>query len=92
MKARPPSLVVYTTELLATPDSLGDTPLASPTTRRTKLHQFSPREVADELCLLDAELLRRIATTELEGGAWMKKDKVASYIRQLCDLVTVDVT
>ncbi len=43
-----------------------------------KLHSFNPREVAEELCLLDAELLRKIAPSELEGGVWMKKDKVCS--------------
>ena len=41
-----------------------------------KLHQFNPRDVADELSILDAEMLRQIDPKELEGGAWMKKDKV----------------
>ena len=41
-----------------------------------KLHQFSPKEVAEELSLMDAELLRKIAPEELENGAWMKRDKV----------------
>jgi len=41
-----------------------------------KLHGFSARAVAEELALLDASLLRMIKTSELENGAWMKKDKV----------------
>ncbi len=49
---------------------------ASDSLPNKKLHQFNPCEVADELCLLDADLLRRILHTELEGGVWMKKDKV----------------
>ena len=40
------------------------------------LHSFAPREVAGELALLDAGLLRLIKTSELEDGVWMKKDKV----------------
>ena len=34
------------------------------------------RQVAEELLLWDAEMLRKIAPLELEGGAWMKKNKV----------------
>ena len=45
-----------------------------------KLHQFSPKEVAEELTLMDAELLRKIASEELENGAWMKRDKVGQYL------------
>ena len=41
-----------------------------------KLHQFNPRDVASELSILDAEMIRQIGPGELEGGAWMKKDKV----------------
>ena len=43
---------------------------------RKKLLCYPPREVAQELCLMDAELLRKIQPEELEHGAWMKKDKV----------------
>lgn len=44
------------------------------------LHSFAPKEVADELSLLDAGLLRMIKTSELENGVWMKKDKVGHNI------------
>ena len=43
---------------------------------RKKLLYYPPREVAQELCLMDAELLRKIQPEELVHGAWMKKDKV----------------
>ena len=42
-----------------------------------KLHEYSSREVAEELCLIDSELLRKIDTNELRNGAWMKKEKVS---------------
>ena len=41
-----------------------------------RLHSYQPQEVAEELCLMDAELLRKIGPKELENGAWMKQDKV----------------
>lgn len=43
-----------------------------------KLHTFPAKEVADEMTLLDARLLRLIKSSELEDGVWMKKDKVFS--------------
>lgn len=49
---------------------------SSPVAMKTKLHHYSPQEVAEELCLIDAELLRKIRPEELEKGAWMKNDKV----------------
>jgi hypothetical protein len=49
--------------------SVGDPP-------RRKLNEYKSREVAEELCLMDSELLRKIDTAELQNGAWMKKDKV----------------
>ena len=49
--------------------SVGDPP-------RRKLNEYRGREVAEELCLMDSELLRKIDTAELQNGAWMKKDKV----------------
>ena len=49
--------------------SIGDPP-------RRKLNEYRSREVAEELCLMDSELLRKIDTAELQNGAWMKKDKV----------------
>lgn len=49
-----------------------------------KLHSFAAKEVAGELSLLDAGLLRMIKTSELENGVWMKKDKVG---QKRCDPV-----
>lgn len=46
----------------------------SPTPK--KLHQYSSQDVAEMLTLVDAELLRRIEPSELQNGAWMKKDEV----------------
>ena len=43
---------------------------------RKKLNEYRSREVAEELCLMDSELLRKIEPAELQNGAWMKKDKV----------------
>ena len=43
---------------------------------RRKLNEYRSREVAEELCLMDSELLRKIEPAELQNGAWMKKDKV----------------
>ena len=40
------------------------------------LHLFTTTEIAEELALQDAELLRRIAPTEIRNGAWMDKKKV----------------
>ena len=51
---------------------------------RRRLNEYSSREVAEELCLMDSELLRRIDPGELQNGAWMKKDKVC--IRDQCVL------
>lgn len=48
-----------------------------------RLHSFTAKEVAAELTLLDAGLLRMIKTSELEDGVWMKKNKVCF---QLLDL------
>ena len=44
--------------------------------KNKKLHHLPPREVAEELTLMDAELLRKIQPSELEDGAWMDKTKV----------------
>ena len=52
-----------------------------------KLFSYNAREVAEELCLLDAELLRKIGPSELEGGVWMKKDKVLSNYYQLIIII-----
>lgn len=41
-----------------------------------RLHAFPAKEVGGELTLIDASLLRKIKTSELEDGVWMKKDKV----------------
>ena len=45
-----------------------------------KLNDYSSRDVAEELCLIDSELLRKIDPNELQNGAWMKKEKVVLTI------------
>jgi len=75
-KHRPPSLKIVDNGRF---DSVSDSPLFSPTVPpsvKTKLHHWPSREVANELCVMDAELIRSIKPEELEGGAWMKEDKV----------------
>lgn len=57
---------------------------ADPPANLPKLHTFQAKEVADEMTLLDAGLLRMIKTSELEDGVWMKKDKVKSHRSSLC--------
>ncbi len=54
-----------------------------------KLHQQSPKDLAEELTLLDAELLRKINSQEVENGAWMDKTKKVHYyyIIFLCYLI-----
>ena len=42
-----------------------------------KLSSFPAKQVAEEMTLLDASLLRMIKASELENGVWMKKDKVS---------------
>ena len=42
----------------------------------TRLHLYNSLEVAQELSILDGELLRKIDPEELRNGAWMKKNKV----------------
>ena len=41
-----------------------------------RLHQFSAKGVAQELCRLDSVLLRKICPKELKDAAWTKKNKV----------------
>ena len=43
-----------------------------------KLYLYGSREVAEELSVMDSELLRKINPEELQNGAWMKKDKVGT--------------
>ena len=43
-----------------------------------RLHSFPAKEVAEEMTLMDAGLLRMIKTSELEDGVWMKKEKVCA--------------
>ena len=74
-----PSLILYTNQLIDDPVSRS----ARSSRRSIKVHQFRPREVADELSLMDAELLRKICPEELEGCAWMKHDK-ASLLAVAC--------
>ena len=42
------------------------------------LHLFTAVEIAEELALRDAELLRRIGPAEIHDGAWMHKNKVGT--------------
>ena len=51
--------------------SVGEICVESDTLR---LHQYRSREVAEELCLMDGEILRKIDPAELHNGAWMKKE------------------
>ena len=39
-----------------------------------KLYQYSSKEVAEELTLIDAELIRGIGPEEVQNEAWMKKE------------------
>ena len=41
-----------------------------------RLHQLPAIDVAEELTLMDAALLRRIRAEELKDGSWMNKEKV----------------
>ena len=50
-----------------------------------KLYLYSSLEVAEELCVMDGELLRKIDPEELSNGAWMKKNKV----RKNCPIITL---
>lgn len=43
------------------------------------LHLFTPSEVAEELALRDAEMLRRITPEEIRDGAWMHEDKASMH-------------
>ncbi len=52
-------------------------PHLGPPNMSSSLAQQPPRDVAAELGAMDAELLRKISPSELEGGAWMKADKVS---------------
>ena len=52
--------------------SVGDSICTEPDT--WKLHQYRSRVVAEELCLMDGEILRKIDPAELHNGAWMKKE------------------
>ena len=57
------------------PTDVAESPVEICTEPETwKLHHFSSREVAEELCLMDGEVLRKINPEELDNGAWMKKE------------------
>lgn len=45
---------------------------------KKKLYQMDPKLLASQLVLLDAEMLRKIKPDELQGGAWVGKNKVGS--------------
>ena len=44
--------------------------------KQLKLYLQPPRQLAEELTLMDAESFRNIEQTELLNGAWTKKTKV----------------
>ena len=52
-----------------------------------RLHYYRSREVAEELCLMDGEILRKIDPAELHGGAWMKKEVRWKHKKNCCTLV-----
>ena len=45
-----------------------------------RLHLFTAVEVAEELALRDAEMLRRITPEEISNGAWMENKNVGQGI------------
>ncbi len=56
-------------------ESSGPSSTKAPPPSPRKLHLLVPKEVALELTLLDAQMLRKIDPQELENGAWMKKTR-----------------
>ena len=44
------------------------------------LMQFTVRHLAEEMTLLDGEMIRRIRVEELAGCCWIKKKKVCYFI------------
>lgn len=54
-------------------------PLPDPVTlpRNVKLFMLKPKEVAEELTLIDAEMFRNIDPSEIENSAWTKQTKVS---------------
>ena len=66
-------LLVAIEEASGVSSSVADAP-------RRKLNEYRSREVAEELCLMDSELLRKIEPPEPQNGAWMKKDKVCCMV------------
>ena len=48
------------------------------------LHTLPPRALAEELTLMDAEMLRRIAPDELRDGAWMDNK---TKVRTACNVI-----
>ena len=53
----------------------------------TRLHLYNSLEVAQELSILDGELLRKIDPEELKNGAWMKKNKVGHLLTHITFLI-----
>ena len=45
----------------------------------SRLHSHPPMDVAEELTLMDAEMLRKISADEISNGAWMDKAKVREF-------------
>ena len=51
-----------------------------PKSLKKKLYQMDPKILASQLVLLDAEMLRKVKPEELQGGAWVGKNKVGSTV------------
>ena len=49
-----------------------------------KLHLLPPKEVAEGLTEMDAELLERISPDELRDGAWMKRGEKVRTAPNTC--------
>ena len=54
--------------------------LETPRLCKKKLYQLDSKILAEQLVLLDAEMLRNIKPDELKGGAWVGKNKVGSTV------------
>ena len=50
------------------------------------LYLFTALEVAEELALRDAEMLRRITPEEITNGAWMDNKNVSSYMLRVYNI------
>lgn len=49
---------------------------STPPSLASSITQFNPRHIAEELAVMDGEMLRQIRIEEFKDCAWMKKNKV----------------